>query len=104
MKNTIITEFVRFQAIDSSTNDQLLSAGGTLISDFMKKQDGYINAELVKDIQENAWCFIIRYESMEKVKALVEKLRSSIEFEEFKKCVVPGSINVSFNLQLNKWQ
>ncbi len=102
MKDTIITEFVKFKALETTTDEQL-TLKADIFNDFQKKQDGFINAELVKDTGENAWLFIYHYENMEKVKAIGEKLRNCKEFDELKTLFVPGSIGVTFYPQLKEW-
>jgi len=103
MKNSIITEFVKFKALETTTDEQLIAKADMNINGFHKIQDGFIDAELVKDVEENAWCFIFHYESLEKIKAVGEKLRSSKEFGEFIPHIVPGSISASFHNHLVKW-
>ncbi len=103
MKNTMITEFVNFRVLEATTNVQLLSKANIFITDLLEKQDGFIGAELVKDVEGNARCFIIHYESFEKVKTIVEKMRNSKEFDEFKSVIVPGSIDVTFYQHVRKW-
>jgi hypothetical protein len=100
---TIITEFVNFKVLETTTDEQLIAKADRFIDDFMKKQDGFVNAELVKATEGDARCMIIRYESFEKVKAIIEKLSTSKEFYEYKLLLVPGSIAVTFNPQLKKY-
>jgi hypothetical protein len=102
MKNTFITEFVKFKVLDTTTQEQLISKAD-ILNAFQEKQDGYIDAELVKGIDENAWCLIYHYESMEHVKAIGEKMRSNKVFDEFIPLIVPGSLTVTFNHNLKKW-
>ena len=103
MKATIITEFVKFKVLETTTDEQLISTADININGFHKKQDGFINAELVKDIKENAWCFIFHYKSLEKIKVIGEKMRNSKEFGEFIPLIVSGSISATFYNQLRKW-
>jgi hypothetical protein len=103
MKNSIITEFVNFKVLETTTDEQLLSTSDNSINGFHKKQDGFIDVELVKGIKENTWCYIFHYESLEKIKAVGEKMRNSKEFAEFIPLIIPGSINVTFFNQLRKW-
>lgn len=103
MKTKIITEFVNFNVLETTTDDQLLLKADIFINNFLKKQDGFVDAELVKNVEGNARCFIIRYESFEKVKAIVGEMRNCREFEEFKSVLVPGSIGVTFHNQLKRW-
>lgn len=100
---TIITELVNFRVLETTTDEQLVAKADRFINDFMKMQDGYVDAELVKSTEGDVRCFIIRYNSFEKIKAIVEKLHNCKEFDEFKQLIVPGSIGVTFNPQLKKW-
>ena len=102
MKNAIITELVTFKALEAVTDEQLISKADSL-NDFQKKQDGFLDAELVKDVKENEWYLIYHYENMEKVKAIGEKLRNSKEFGEFIHLVIPGSLSITFYHKLRKW-
>ena len=103
MKTTMITEFVNFRGLETTTEEQLLSKADVFINGFLKKQDGFVDAELVKDDEGDAQCFIIRYESFEMVKAIVGKMGNCKEFDEFKSVIVPGSIGVTFHQQLRVW-
>jgi hypothetical protein len=103
MKTTIITEFVNFKVLETTSTEQLLVKADNMIDGFLRQQEGFMDGELVKNAQENACSFILRYDSMEKVKAIVDKMRSCKEFDEFKSVIVPGSISVSFNQMIRKW-
>ncbi len=99
---TIITELVSFKVLEATTDEQLITKAD-ILNDFQKKQDGFIDGELVKDVKENAWFFIYHYESMEKVKTIGEKMRNSKVFDEFTPLTVPGSLSVTFYQQLRTW-
>jgi len=103
MKVTIITEFVKFKVLETTTDEQLISKADAL-NDFQKKYDGFINAELVKEVEGNEWCFVYHYESLEKLKVIGEKLRNSREFGEFNQMIIPGSLGISFHHQVKKWK
>jgi hypothetical protein len=102
MKDKIITEFVNFKVLETTNVEQLISKAD-ILNDFQKKQDGYIDAELVKGVEGNVWCLIYHYENLEKVKLIGEKMRSSRVFDEFIPLIVPGSLSVTFYHQLKKW-
>jgi hypothetical protein len=102
MKDTFITEFVNFKVLESTSVDQLISTAD-ILNDFQKKQDGYIDGELVKGLEGNAWCLIYHYENLEKVKVIGERMRSGKVFDEFIPLLVPGSLSVMFYHQLKKW-
>lgn len=99
----MITEFVKLKKLETTTDKQLLSTADTLINDFWKQQDCFVDAELVKNIENNEWCFIYHFESMEKVKAIGEQMRASKEFGQFISLVNPENIKVTFNQQIKKW-
>jgi hypothetical protein len=102
MKNTTITEFVKIEALQTTTIEQLLSKAG-IINDFLRKQDGFMDAELVSPVEGYTWYFIYHIENFEKLKAVGEKLRKSKLFDEITPLIVPGSLSVTFYRQLKKW-
>jgi hypothetical protein len=95
MKTKIITEFVKIEALQTTTDDQLL-AKVNLINDFLRNQDGFIDCELVKPMGGNTWYFIYHIENIEKLKAVGEKLRSNKLFDELIPLITAGSMNFSF--------
>lgn len=102
MKNTVITEFVKFKTLETTSEEQLLSTAD-LLNDFLRNQDGFINGRLLKNIGENDWCFIYHFESMEQVKAIGEKMRNQKVFDAFMPVTVPGSVSVTFHNELKSW-
>jgi hypothetical protein len=99
---TIITEFIKFKVLETTTEEQLI-AKANLLNAFQEKQDGFIDAELVKGVKENEWYFVYHYENMEKVQAIGEKMRNSKVLDEFTPLTLPGSLDVTFYQQLKKW-
>lgn len=99
MKTTIITEFVKIEALQTTTDEQLL-AKADLINDFLQKQDGFIDCELVKAMEGNIWFFIYHIENMEKLRAVGEKLRSNKLFDELNPLITAGSMNFHFSGRL----
>lgn len=102
MKTTIITEFVRIEGLQTTTEEQLL-AKAAVINEFLEKQDGFIDAELVKALEGNTWYFIYHIESLEKLKAIGEKLRSIKLFDEITSLIVPGSMSVNLYHRYKNW-
>ena len=102
MKTTIITEFVKIEALQTTTSEQLM-AKADIINAFLQKQDGFIDAELIKAFEGNSWYFIYHIEDMEKLKAVGEKLRSSKLFDEITPLIVPGSLSVTFYSKVKTW-
>lgn len=102
MKTTVITEFVKIETLQTTTSEQLLTKA-EVINSFLQKQDGFMDAELIKAMEGNIWYFIYHIENMEKLKAVGEKLRSSKLFDEITPLIVPGSMSVTFFSQVKNW-
>ena len=104
MEGKMITEFVEFKVLETTTDEQLISKADNLINNFWEKEGGFINAELVKGIEGNNWCFIYHNESLEKLKTSGGKMRNTKEFGKFISLVVPESIRVTFFHKLKMWK
>jgi hypothetical protein len=102
MKTIVITEFVKIEALQTTTSEQLLTKA-ELINSFLQQQDGFIDAELIKALEGNTWYFIYHIENMEKLKAVGEKLRNSKLFDEITPLIVPGSMSVTFYSRIKMW-
>lgn len=102
MKTTVITEFVKIEALQTTTSEQLL-AKANVINSFLKNQDGFIDAELVKAIDGNTWYFVYHIENMEKFKAIGEKLRASRLFGEIAPLIDQKGPSVTFFKQVERW-
>lgn len=102
MKTTVITEFVKIEALQTTTSEQIL-AKADVINSFLQQQDGFIDSELIKALDGNIWYFIYHIENMEKLKTVGEKLRSSRLFDEITPLIVPGSLSVTFYSQVKRW-
>ena len=102
MKTTIITEFVKIEALQTTTDEQLM-AKADIVNGFLQEQDGFIDSELVKALEGNTWYFLYHIENMEKLRLVGEKLRSSKLFDELIPLIVPGSMSISFFSQTKRW-
>jgi hypothetical protein len=99
----MITELVKLNLLEAITDKQLLTKSDLLINDFMKRQEGFIDAELVKEADKNTWTFIYHFVNIEKLKEIGEAMRKSKEFAEFITLIAPGSLSVTIHHQLRKW-
>jgi hypothetical protein len=102
MKTTIITEFVKMEVLQTTTDEQIM-AKADIINGFLQKQDGFIDSELVKALEGNTWYFIYHIENMEKLRIVGEKLRSNKLFDELTPFIVAGSMSFSFFGQIKRW-
>jgi hypothetical protein len=99
MDTKIITELVQFEALDATTDKQIVTPVHRL-NLFQKKYEGFLDAEIAKDMKEDTMHIIFHYENFEKVQAIGAQLRSSKEFIDFRSLIVPESLKISFCQQL----
>lgn len=99
MTETKITEFVDISLPETTTVEQFTEKAENFVR-FLKKQDGYIDGEMTKALEGNAWRFVFHFENLEKVKSIGEKMRAGSEFAEFKSVI--GNFGVSFFQQVQK--
>lgn len=97
---TMITEFVEISLPETTTVELFTEKAENFVA-FLRKQEGYIDGEMVRAPESNNWRFIFHFESMEKVNAIGEKMRTSSEFASFK--TVIAGFGVSFFEQVRKW-
>lgn len=102
METKIITEVVQFEALDSSTDEQILSAVHGL-NQFQKEYEGFLDSEIAKDLNEESWRIIFHYENFESVKTIGANLRSSKEFVDFTSLIEAESLKLYFGQQLKNW-
>lgn len=102
MNNNVITEFVKIEKLQTATDEQL-KAKIKIINQFLVKQDGFLDAELIKPLEGNTWYLIYHIENFEKLKAVGAKLRSNKLFDEINPLIVPGSLDFIFFNQQEKW-
>jgi hypothetical protein len=102
MKTTTITELLKVEALQTTTDEQILAKTG-IVNSFLEKQDGFIDAEVIKAVEGNIWYFIYHIENMEKLRTTGEKLRASKLFDQIIPLIVPGSMSVSFYRQIGRW-
>lgn len=98
----MITEFVKFELLQTTTEEHLLNKAD-LINEFLQKQDGFIDSELVKPFEGNTWYFIYHIENIDKLRVVGEKIRSIKLFNELVPLITAGSMVVTFFNQVKKW-
>ena len=67
----MVTELIEFKLLENFSNEQLTTEAESVVENFHKKQDGFVDFALIGDITNQLYQMIIHYESMadiEKVK------------------------------------
>ncbi len=103
MENKTITEIVTFQIKLGVAEENTIEIIDDVVNNFHKKQEGFINGELVKGEKENEWSMIYHYQSMENIKAVGEKIAQGTEMDKFKEIVMPESVKLQFLKQILSW-
>mgnify|MGYP001822852480 CR=1 FL=1 len=102
METKTITELVQFEALETTTDEQIVSAVDRL-NQFQKAYEGFLDAEVARDMKENSWRIIFHYENFEWVQEIGSHLRSSREFVDFNSLIVSESLKIFFGQQLKNW-
>lgn len=102
METKIITELVQFKALETTTDEQIEVAVNNL-NEFQKTLDGFIDAELIKNIKENSRSILFHYENFDKVMAIGTALKDNKVFSDFTSLVIKESLSISFHQQLKRW-
>jgi hypothetical protein len=102
MKTEIITELVQFKALETTTDEKLNVAVNNL-NGFLKSLDGFIDAELVKNLKENLWHIVFHFANFEKVQEIGPVLRNNKVFTDFTSLIMQESLDISFHHQIMKW-
>jgi quinol monooxygenase YgiN len=102
MKKDVITEFVKIETLQTTTDDQLISKAEIIIQ-FLQKQDGFIDTELLYDKKENTWIMIQHWASLEQMKASSANMFMDNATEAFRDAIEPKSISISVFPVLRTW-
>ena len=103
MKSNVITELLKIEVLPGTTSEQVIEKAD-VINSFISQQDGFIDSELVRAVEGNAWYFIYHIENMEKLMAVGEKIRSIRLFGDLMPLIEPESMKVSFYQKVKSWQ
>ena len=99
----MITELIVFELKKGIAKNQVVNQANKMVNDFHKKQDGYVDMELICDPSEDQWKMIIHYETMEDIEKVKLNIPNSKAIKDFTALVLPESLKVSFYDQLQKW-
>lgn len=88
-------EILEFKFIPTIQDEEILIKINATIEKFHKKQDGFIDAEVLKNTSEKLWYLILHYKSIANIKNSAENLKVSAEIDALKRIVVPDTIKIS---------
>lgn len=99
----MITELIEFEKKAEITNKQLVEQAEMIVNEFHKKQDGYVDMELISDKTNQHWQMIIHYQSMQDIEKVKENVPKSEVLNDFRNLVIPETMKVTFHNQHGKW-
>jgi hypothetical protein len=100
----MITELIAFELREGISNDSLIRQADTVINDFHRKQEGYIDMELVSGTSDSTWQMILHYRSMEDIEKVKNNIPHSDAIKDLTEMLKPGSLQVSFYENRGKWE
>jgi len=102
MKTNVITELLKIEVLPDVSDEQIVEKVN-VINKFIEKQDGFIDAELVKGFEGGVWYLIYHIENAQKLKEVGEKIRGSKLFDEIIPLIISGSMSVQFFNRYKTW-
>ena len=102
--NEKVTEIVSFKTINGISDNELISIINNLDANFLSKTKSYIDTELIKGKEEQAWTIIIHWRTMaEATEAIMEFAKSPLT-EEYRNAIDPKSVSFHFTDQIKTWK
>ncbi len=102
MENLTVTEIVTFKTAEAYSDNTLIQIVDSLNKNFMTKQAGYLDTELIKGKEERAWMMILHWESMELAKEVSKVFVKSPDTEEYRNAL--AEVNLHFTEQVKFWK
>ena len=99
MKNRI-AEIAQFKLVAGTSDEDFLQEAEAVQKNFLEKQSGYINRELLKD-KDGLWMDILHWNSMEEAQKAAEVMMSDPATQGFMQKIDPSSVKM-LHLKLMK--
>jgi heme-degrading monooxygenase HmoA len=103
-QNEIATEIVNFKTINRISENELIKIINNLDTNFLSKTKGYIDTELIKGKEEQAWTIIIHWRTTEEGNKAIKEFANSPLTEEYRNVVDQKSVGFHFNEQIQTWK
>lgn len=101
MKNTIV-EIAQFKLAVGVSDEDFLHEAEIVQKNFLEKQSGYINRELLKD-KDGQWVDILHWNSMEEAQKAAEVMMSDPATQGFMQKIDPPSVKMLHLEQVKKY-
>src|SRR3989338_4376815 len=98
MKNVIV-EIAQFKLAAGVSEKDFLREAEAVQKNFLEKQSGYIDRELLKD-KDGGWVDILHWNSMEEAQKAAEVMMSDPRTQGFMQKIDPSSVKMMHLLQV----
>ena len=103
-QNEIATEIVNFKPINGISETELIKIINNLDTNFLSKTKAYIDTELIKGKEEQAWIIIIHWRTMTEATEAIKEFSNSPLTEEYRKILDLKSVSFHFTDQIWTWK
>ncbi|MBI5358293.1 hypothetical protein HZB69_01535 [Candidatus Amesbacteria bacterium] len=101
MKNLIV-EIAQFKLAAGVSEEEFLKEAEAVQENFLEKQSGYIDRELLKD-KDSQWVDILHWNSMEEAQKAAEVMMSDPATQGFMQKIDPSSVKMLHLTQIKSW-
>jgi heme-degrading monooxygenase HmoA len=98
----LIVELAQFKLADGVDEQSFLRAADAVQEDFLRKQDGYIDRELLKG-EDNQWLDILHWSSLEEAQQASEAMLQAPSAAGFMQAIDPTSVKMMHLETVKAW-
>lgn len=102
MNKKHIVEIAQFKLASGVTDEEFIKEAEEVQKDFLEKQSGYIDRELLKD-KDGQWVDILHWNSMEEAQKAAEVMMKEPTTQGFMQKIDPTSVKMLHLEQIKTW-
>ena len=99
----MITELVQMRIREDIEDEIFIGVVDAMERGFHMKLEGCVDSELFKD-DDGLWQMVMHWESREALKKASKLMMRSELTLDFRNCLIPGSVRISFFDQAGAWR
>ncbi len=102
MNKKLIVEIAQFKLASGVTDEEFIKEAEMVQKNFLEKQNGYIDRELLKD-KDGQWIDILHWNSMEEAQRAAEVMMKEPTTQGFMQKIDPSSVKMLHLGQMKTW-
>ena len=103
MNKKLIVEIAQFKLASGVTDEEFIKEAEVVQKNFLEKQSGYIDRELLKD-KDCQWIDILHWNSMEEAQKAAEIMMKEPTAQGFMQKIDPSSVKMFHLVQERIWK